>query len=94
MERAQAARTVLHEQILRAFDAALNDVLVHGNAGGFAEERFEVRGAYASDRGDAGERQVLGQMIFDVGERLLEPATTETAILSHRALRYRAMSRD
>src|SRR5260370_34420715 len=78
----------LHEEGLRTVEAALNDVLVHGQAGGLAEERFEVRGADAGDGGELRERHVFGQVIFDVSERLLEPASTEAAALFRRALRH------
>ncbi len=84
----------LHEQGFRAFEAALNDVLVHGQAGGLAEERFGVRGADAGDGRELRERHVFGQVIFDVGEGLLEPASTEAAALFRRALRHGAVGRD
>jgi len=85
---------VLHKQIFGSFDAALNDVLVKRNAGGFAKEGFEVRRADTGDRSDTGERQVFAEIVFDVGEGLLEPAPAQTSVLCGSALRDGAVGRD
>ena len=85
---------ILHQQILRAFNPALNNVLVQRNAGGLAEQRFEVRRTDTADRSDVGQREIFGEMVFDVGQSLLEPATAEAAALCDRMLRYGAVSGD
>ena len=67
----------LHKQVLCPFDPPLNDILMQRHAGGFAKECLEVRRADSADRSDAGQRQVFGEMIFDIGQGLFISPPTE-----------------
>lgn len=68
------------EEEFGALNPALNDILMRRNAGRRLEETREVVGTQRRDRRKFREREILGEVLFDVGadasERVLSRPTT------------------
>ena len=66
------------EEEFGALNPALDDILMRRNAGRFLEETREVEGAQRRDRRKFREREILGEVLFDIGADASERRPIQT----------------
>jgi len=79
----------LTKQALCAVDAAPDQVLMRRHPDSFAEEALEMRDAQTRDCGYVGERYVLTQVVFDIGENFSKSASRHSSNRLARVVRNR-----